>query len=141
MRDDLVAKARRFVADVWNGEREESVYDLVAADCPNTFGNGPEGHLAWHRDRRVAFPDVRYEIVDVVAADDRAVVRWHATGTQLGEFGPVPPTGRKVSYNGVTFLYFDADRKIAEVWSVNELFQVLQQLGVEFVPPPAGTGG
>jgi steroid delta-isomerase-like uncharacterized protein len=138
MRDDLVAKARRFVTDVWNGRREESVHDLVAADCPGFGGKGPDAVLAWHHDRRAAFPDVCYEIVDVLAADNRAVVRWHATGTQLGEFGPVPPTGRKVSYHGVTFMYFDADGKIADVWSVNELFQVLQQLGVEFVPPPAG---
>ncbi|MFD0786058.1 ester cyclase, partial [Micromonospora azadirachtae] len=63
-----------------------------------------------------------------------------AAGTQVGPFGPVPPTGRVVSYSGATFLRFDASGRIADVWSVNELFQVLQQLGVEMIPPPGFSG-
>ncbi|MEH1054546.1 ester cyclase [Micromonospora sp. CPCC 206171] len=132
---DREALARRFVADVWNGGREESAYELIGAECPGLGGVGPEATLAWHRDRRAAFPDLRYKIVDVVAADDRVAVRWRAAGTQAGQFGPVPPTGQVVSYSGATFLRFDAQGRIVDVWSVNELFQLLQQLGVEMLPP------
>jgi hypothetical protein len=78
---------RRFVTDVWNGEREESAYDLIAAECPGMDGTGPEATLTWHRDRRKAFPDQRYEIVDLVVSDDRAAIRWRGTGTQRGQFG------------------------------------------------------
>jgi predicted ester cyclase len=126
---------RRFVTEVWNGEREESAYELIGAECPGLGANGPEGVLAFHRDRRAAFPDQRYEIVEVVAGPDRSAVRWRATGTQHGQFGPVPPTGRGVEYAGATFLRFDAAGRIVDAWSVNELFQVLQQLGVEVLPP------
>ncbi|MEH0824322.1 MULTISPECIES: ester cyclase [unclassified Micromonospora] len=132
---DLEAVARRFVADVWNAGREESAYELVGAECPGLGGAGPEATLAWHRDRRAAFPDLRYKIVDVVAAGDRVAVRWRAAGTQAGQFGPVPPTGQVVSYTGATFLRFDGQGRIVDVWSVNELFQLLQQLGVEMLPP------
>ncbi|WP_346538119.1 ester cyclase [Micromonospora sp. DPT] len=132
---DREALARRFVADVWNGGREESAYELIGAECPGLGGVGPEATLAWHRDRRAAFPDLRYKIVDVVAAGDRVAVRWRAAGTQAGQFGPVPPTGQVVSYSGATFLRFDGDGRIVDVWSVNELFQLLQQLGVELLPP------
>ncbi|MGK5443087.1 ester cyclase [Micromonospora sp. URMC 105] len=132
---DLEAVARRFVADVWNAGREESAYELVGAACPGLGGAGPEAALAWHRDRRAAFPDLRYKIVDVVAAGDRVAVRWRAAGTQAGQFGPVPPTGQVVSYSGATFLRFDGAGRIVDVWSVNELFQLLQQLGVEILPP------
>ncbi|MGN9802238.1 ester cyclase [Micromonospora sp. L32] len=132
---DREALARRFVADVWNGGREDSVYELIGAECPGLGGVGPEATLAWHRDRRAAFPDLRYKIVDVVAAGDRVAVRWRAAGTQAGQFGPVPPTGQVVSYSGATFLRFDGDGRIVDVWSVNELFQLLQQLGVEVLPP------
>jgi hypothetical protein len=40
-----------------------------------------------------------------------------------------------VSYSGASFLRFDETGRIVDVWSVNELFQVLQQLGVEMLPP------
>jgi predicted ester cyclase len=62
-------------------------------------------------------------------------VCWRAAGTQRGQFGPVPATGRPVTYAGATFLHFDGDSKIVDIWSVNELFQLLEQLGVRFTPP------
>lgn len=135
---DVEAAARRFIADVWNATREETAYELVAEDCPGLGGTGPAAMLAWHRDRRAAFPDLRYKIVDVVASGDRVALHWRAAGTQAGQFGPVPPTGQVVSYSGATFLRFDDNGRIVDVWSVNELFQVLQQLGVEMIPPPPG---
>ena len=132
---DLAERTRRLVAEVWNGERESAAEELVAPGCPGLGGTGPAAMVAWHHDRRTSFPDVRYEVVDLVVAGDRAALRWRAAGTQSGPFGPVPPTGRRVEYSGATFLRFDADGRVADVWSVNELFQVLQQLGVEMVPP------
>ncbi|MEU1754821.1 ester cyclase [Micromonospora matsumotoense] len=137
---DVAAVARRFVADVWNAGHEESAYELVAEACPGLGGTGPAALLAWHRDRRAAFPDLRYKLVDVVAAGDRVALRWRAAGTQAGQFGPVPPTGQVVSYSGATFLRFDAAGRIVDVWSVNELFQLLQQLGVEMLPPLTDAG-
>jgi predicted ester cyclase len=132
---DLEALARRFVADVWNGRRPESAAELVSPECPGVMGAGPDGVLAWHADRRTSFPDLVYEVVGVVAAGDRVALCWRAAGTQQGQFGPVPPTGRPVAYAGATFLHFDGDGKIVDIWSVNELFQVLEQLGVRFTPP------
>jgi len=124
---DTAAVARRFVADVWNGERLESAHELIV---------DAEGTLAWHADRRSSFADLRYEIVDLVAGDRSAAIRWHATGTQTGQFGSVAPSNRPVDYNGATFLTFGDDGRIAAVWSVNELFQVLLQIGVTMDPPP-----
>ncbi|MEU7956616.1 ester cyclase [Micromonospora humida] len=137
---DVEVVARRFVADVWNAGREESADELVAEECPGLGGTGPAAVLAWHRDRRAAFPDLRYKLVDVVAAGDRVALRWRAAGTQAGQFGPVLPTGQVVSYSGATFLRFDAAGRIVDVWSVNELFQLLQQLGVEMLPPLTDAG-
>ncbi|QDY10711.1 ester cyclase [Micromonospora sp. HM134] len=137
---DVEAVARRFVTDVWNAGREESAYELVAEECPGLGGTGPAAVLAWHRERRAAFPDLRYKLVDVVAAGDRVALRWRAAGTQAGQFGPVPPTGQVVSYSGATFLRFDAVGRIVDAWSVNELFQLLQQLGVEMLPPLTDAG-
>lgn len=132
---DIENAVRRFVADVWNANREETVHELVGDECPGLGGTGPEAALAWHRDRRAAFPDLRYKIVDLIVSGDRAALHWRAAGTHVGQFGPVAPTGQVVSFSGATFLRFDTDGKIIDVWSVNELFQLLQQLGVELLPP------
>jgi predicted ester cyclase len=135
--NDLGSRVRRLIAEVWNGERDESAYELVAPECPGLGSNGPKGVLAFHRDRRAAFPDQRYEIVDMLVDGDRVAVRWRGTGTQRGWFGPVPPTGNKVDYEGVTWLRFDANGHVADIWSVNEQYEVLDQLGVDFRPPAA----
>jgi predicted ester cyclase len=132
---DIESAARRFVADVWNAGREATAHELIGDECPGLGGVGPEATLAWHRERRAAFPDLRYKIVDLIVSADRAALHWRAAGTHAGQFGPVAPTGQVVSYSGATFLRFDTDGKIIDVWSVNELFQLLQQLGVEMLPP------
>jgi predicted ester cyclase len=132
---DREALVRRLIADVWNGAREATAHELIAPDCPGLGGSGPDGVLAWHQERRASFPDLRYKVVDLIVGGDRAAVHWRAAGTQMGQFGPVAATGTMVSYSGATFLRFDADGLIADVWSVNELFQLLQQLGVELLPP------
>ena len=128
----------RLIEEVWNGVREESVYELVDLRYRGEAGVGPEGYLSWPRDRRVSFPDQQFEILQIVVDGDRVAVRWRGTGTQRGPFGPVPPTGRTVDYQGASFMRF-ADGRVVENWSVNELFTVLQQLGVTVTPPDAVT--
>ena len=131
---DLRELTTRLIDDVWNGAREESVYELVDARYKGEAGDGPDGYLAWHRDRRGSFPDQRFEIVQLLVDGNDVAVRWRGTGTQHGRFGPVPATGRAVDYQGASFMRF-ADGKVVANWSVNELFTVLQQLGVDFTPP------
>ena len=53
-------------------------------------------------------------------------------------YGPVPATGRSATWTGATFVNFDAKGRIFEVWSVNDLFGLVQQLGATVVPPATG---
>lgn len=64
---------------------------------------------------RSAFPDVRREALDHVAAGDRVAVRWRVTGTHRGTFGSIPPTGRRIDVTGITF-YRVVHGRIAEEW-------------------------
>jgi predicted ester cyclase len=47
------------------------------------------------------FPDLKHTIVEQVAARDKAVTRWVATGTQKGAFMGVAPTGNRVEFSGI----------------------------------------
>ena len=126
---------QRLVRDVWNGARPQTAYDVVGSDLPGLDGVGPDATLAWHHDRRASFPDLTYTVTTLVAEGDQVALAWEAVGTQAGYFGPVAPTGREVRYRGATFCRV-VDGRVVELASVNDLFGLLQQLGVEISPPP-----
>ena len=122
----------QLVNDVWNAARLSSVDELVAPDDAAAV-------LEFHVDRRRSFPDLRYEVVDLLVDGEQAALHWRAAGTQDGPFGPVGPTGRRAEWSGATFFRV-VDGRVVETSSVNELLQLLQQLGATVHPPAAGGG-
>ncbi len=76
-----------------------------------------------------AFPDLHVANDDVIAEDDKVVIRNTVTGTHLGEYRGVPPTGKSVRYNEIFILRF-AGGRIAEVWGVVDVYAQLRQLGM-----------
>jgi steroid delta-isomerase-like uncharacterized protein len=76
-----------------------------------------------------AFPDLHVAIEDVVAEGDKVVFRNTVTGTHLGEYRGLAPTGRSVTYGEIFILRF-ADGRIAEIWGVVDVFAQLRQLGL-----------
>jgi hypothetical protein len=126
---------RRLVDRVWNDLDQAAAHDLIAPECPGLAGSGPDAVVGWHADRRAAFPNLRYQVDDVVAGSGAAAIRWTATGTQEGAYGPVPRTGSRATWTGATFVTFDAHGMVRDVWSVNDLFGLVQQLGATVVPP------
>jgi predicted ester cyclase len=126
---------RRLVERVWNDLDAAAAHELIAPECPGMDGEGPDAVLDWHDDRRAAFPDLAYVVDEVVAGSGHAAFRWTATGTQEGPYGPLPPTGRSATWPGATFVRFDAKGRICGVWSVNDLFGLVQQLGATVEPP------
>lgn len=62
-----------------------------------------------------AFPDLRLEIEDMIAEDDRVAVRSRLRGTHEGKLMGVEPTGREITMSVITIYRFE-DGKIAERW-------------------------
>jgi len=76
-----------------------------------------------------AFPDLHFTMEDQIAAGDMVAHRWSATGTHTGPLGPVPPTGKKVSIDGLIIDRL-VNGKIAERWEQYDGTLMMQQLGL-----------
>jgi steroid delta-isomerase-like uncharacterized protein len=81
---------------------------------------------------RNAFPDVNMALDDLCAEGDKVVCRYTITGTHKGAYQGIPPTGNTISIQGIN-IFRIADGKIAEIWSVFNMLEQMQQLGV--IPP------
>jgi steroid delta-isomerase-like uncharacterized protein len=91
---------------------------------------------------RVAFPDLHMAVEDLIAASDRIVTRCTTTGTHLGDYFGVPPTGHRVEITEVQIFRIE-DTRIHELWLVFDVLGVLQQLHMipaGGLPPPVMAG-
>jgi steroid delta-isomerase-like uncharacterized protein len=134
--EENAAVVRRFVDEFFNGKDLAVLDELVAPDyvahvegLPAQFPAGPEG---WRR--RVAlmihaFPDGRVTVEDLLAVDDKVVVRYRMRGTHQGEFWGAPSTGKAVTYTGIMIVRLREGRLVEE-WSEADLLGLMRQTGV-----------
>ena len=76
---------------------------------------------------KTAFPDWKDEVLDVIAEDDKVVIRLRASGTHTGELLGIPPTGEAVSWNMMETVRFE-DGLIIEQWGVSDFGLVVDRL-------------
>ena len=76
-----------------------------------------------------AFPDIHITLDDLIEEGDKVVEMDTVTGTHLGEFNGLPPTGRSVSYSEIFIMRF-VNGRIAETWGVVDIFSQMKQLGL-----------
>lgn len=101
---------------------------------------GPEAFIGLYNTFVSAFPDLRFDVQQVVVGGDMAAVRGIQTGTHLGNFlGMVPPTGKKVEWTGTAVFHFDEQGRIVERWQDLDNLSLFQQLGV--IPAFGSAGG
>jgi C-1 hydroxylase len=76
-----------------------------------------------------AFPDLRFEIEDLIADGDLVAARMTARATHRGEFMGLPPTGKPIAVSVMGEVRIE-DRHIVEHWNVMDEVHLLQQLGL-----------
>ena len=110
----------------------------LAEDCVN-HAAVPEaqGRAGFERiigKLRVAFPDLKMEIKDVMADGDRVVVRAMMTGTHRGPLQfthfPIEATGKRVESEQIHILRV-ANGKIVEHWGGRDDVGMFRQLGLK----------
>jgi len=114
---------RRYLDALSGQEKPAALLDQYIADSDQAL----KQHIAYSES---AFP--RYELIaeDMLAEDDKVVVRFTLRATHRGEFMGVPATGKKVAVPGI-IIYRIANGKITEHWMQIDSGGLMQQLGVQ----------
>ena len=141
------ATATRWFTEVLNQQKLEVLEEILDENVvldPAAFSpvSGVEQVRQRLGELLTAFPDVAYEIQDVLAEDDRVVIRWTADGTQVAPYADIAPNGEAQHWSGIHFFHL-ACGKIVNVWAEAD---ILAQLGLvegtqDDVAPPAELTG
>jgi steroid delta-isomerase-like uncharacterized protein len=142
MEEQNRAIVRRYFKEILGGN-VALADELVAEDIdfygPDYWGeaiHGREAFKGFVTYLRVAFPDLRFTLLEDLADASRVATRFTLTGTQQGEWQGIPPTGRAVTLPGAD-LHRIVDGQITEVRVFYDTLGLMQQLGVIAAPAAA----
>lgn len=132
---------RDTILTAWNGawgDGDLAAFEqLLAPDYVRRSKSGSEDYASLSKTieaMHTAFPDSSTDILEIVEDGTKVAVHWQTTGTHLGEFMDVPPTGRSITVTGASFLRFDSD-KLAEEYVVWDPRELLSALGIWHLGP------
>ncbi len=124
---------RRYV-DVALNKREFDKFDEVIT--PSFLGHrgshvvrGAEGLKTQMTMFAAAFPDIEFQIDDIVAEEDKVAVVYTAPSTHQGTFAGIAPTNKRVDWKGI-IVYRLENGKVAELtayWNDSELIEQLKK--------------
>lgn len=110
--------------------------EIVGDDFVGPFGvRGPASIAASITALREAFPDIHYQVREVVAQGDRVAVSWSWTGTHQARFREHAATHAKVTNDGMA-IYVVKGGKIVGGTMQTDRLGFLQQIGA--VDPATG---
>ena len=125
------ALARRFFQEVWNDRDEAAIDRYIVEDAKGNdpdFGAGREAFRRQWREWQRAFPDLHFEVEDVIAEGNKVLTRWTLTGTQQAEIFGIPPSGRAFRVSGMSLDVIE-NGQIAEGFDGWDALGLRQQLG------------
>lgn len=135
---DNMALVRHYVEEAWNKGNLDIVEDMIVEGYIQHVGGieqGREGVRQFFAMLRAAFPDIRNEIQDMLADGDGVAWRSVITGTHLGPFRGIAPTGKRIKIGAMNFLRV-VDGKFVENWGEQDNLGLMLQLGA--MPAPRG---
>lgn len=97
--DAVARRAVGAMASFWEPGAPDVIHGVVEMTVPADLH-------AWFGNLFTAFPDFSFEVLDVIAGEEKVAVRWHANGTfnGSGKFEGLLPNGRSVDVEGCDVL-------------------------------------
>ena len=128
------AIAKSFLQEVLNGKAVASVDKYVAANYVEHsvlpgLPNNREGFKELLNQFFNAFPDMKATVEDIIAEEDKIVLRVTSSGTHKGEFMGIAPTGKSFSIGEIHIMRME-NGQMVEHWGIEDNMSMMQQLGV-----------
>ena len=124
------------VFERWN-QKDETVYtELYSQDysyfapANNTEKLTREEEASFTKQIWSAFPDIKWNIEEMIASGNSVMIRWTVTATHEGEYLGLSPTGNKCESGGVWITHIK-DGKLVEVREEVDVLGWMEQLGME----------
>ena len=134
MSEQYKTAARNFIEKGLN-QKEMTALDeyfsprLTDHALPPGLPVGLEGRKMFASALLAAFPDLRVEVEDLVAEEEKLVTRYSVRGTHKGDLMGIPPTGKEVSISGTAIDRFENGQSV-EHWEIIDQLNLMQQLGI-----------
>ena len=126
----------RFIEDVWNQGKLESIDDYLADQYhivhdPGDPWDGQTLSRAAFKQRvaqsRAPIPDQTFDVQTVFTQDQQVCITWLWQGTHQGEISGFKPTGHTLTMSGATVYSFQ-DLRISGHWQIADRLSIYQQL-------------
>ncbi len=126
---------RAHIEQIWNNKDASGIERFISPDYrghdpaePEVI-SGIEGYKQHFGTLTTGFPDLRITIEDVLEVGERVSVRWFVQAVHSGDFGGIPPTGRRVRVTGISVARITR-RQLIEEHGITDALGLLKQLGV-----------
>jgi steroid delta-isomerase-like uncharacterized protein len=119
--------------EVWSGGNLDVVDELYSEGYVSHWAYGDdsdrEGLKKMLTEARTAFPDLREDVIHIVAEGDLVVTHFVSSGTFTGEMEGLQPSGQEVSRPEIA-VHRLSNGLITEQWTVSDQLTLMRQLGL-----------
>ena len=128
------------IEQIWNKSDSSAIERFIA---PNYVGvdpaepgliSGIEGYRQHFFRLTTAFPDAHITIDHIFGVNDQVAARYTVEATHTGDFGGLPPTGRRVRVTAIAIARITRGKIVVE-HAHSDALGLLTQLGVIEDPP------
>ena len=138
--DENKALGLRINEEIWNKQKFDLIpecftEDFIADYSPRVVRKGRDQIEQMVRSAHSTFSGFAETVHEVIANDEAIVLHFTITGVQVGDWGGVPATNKKVKYDEIIIMKVRNGKVFHQV-GVTDTLLALQQMGR--IPDPAG---
>jgi predicted ester cyclase len=104
-----IAEEKRDLPGLISTLTEDCVYELVPT---GRRWEGHEGATRFYMELLTAFPDIDFQLSDIVIGPQGVCEEADVTGTHEGQWLDVPPSGHPLSFQVVIFFPWDPEKRL-----------------------------